>query len=110
MTLGAALAASPPSQSAADRARLLTPADPAFTAPAPAVSRVRLDTTRGPLVIEVIRAWAPLGADRFYNLVKNGFYDDARFFRAISGFMVQFGISGDPAVSRIIGISSREQA
>ena len=49
-------------------------------------------------VIEVTRAWAPKGADRFYNLVKNGFYDNVRFFRVISGFMVQFGINGDPAI------------
>jgi peptidyl-prolyl cis-trans isomerase A (cyclophilin A) len=46
----------------------------------------------------VTRAWAPKGADRFYNLVKNGFYDNARFFRVISGFMVQFGINGDPGI------------
>ena len=50
-------------------------------------------------MIEVHRDWAPNGADRFYNLVKNGFYDNVRFFRVISGFMVQFGISGDPKVS-----------
>ena len=49
-------------------------------------------------MIEVTRAWAPKGADRFYNLVKNGFYDNVRFFRVVSGFMVQFGINGDPAV------------
>jgi peptidyl-prolyl cis-trans isomerase A (cyclophilin A) len=47
----------------------------------------------------VVRDWAPNGADRFYNLVKNGFYDNVRFFRVISGFMVQFGISGDPKIS-----------
>ncbi|MDP2318794.1 MAG: peptidylprolyl isomerase [Acidobacteriota bacterium] len=66
---------------------------------APASYKVKFDTSVGVFVIQVNREWAPLGADRFYNLVKNGFYDDARFFRAISGFMVQFGISGDPAVS-----------
>ena len=46
------------------------------------------------------REWAPLGADRFYNLVKNGFYDDVRFFRVLDNFMAQFGINGDPAISR----------
>jgi peptidyl-prolyl cis-trans isomerase A (cyclophilin A) len=49
-------------------------------------------------VIEVTRAWAPLGADRFYNLVKNGFYDDVRFFRVLDGFMAQFGMNGDPSI------------
>ena len=66
---------------------------------APALYKVRFETSKGPFVIEVHRDWAPNGADRFYNLVKNGFFDDARFFRVISGFMVQFGINGDPAVS-----------
>jgi len=66
---------------------------------APAVYKAKFDTTKGAFVIEVTREWAPLGADRFYNLVKNGFYDDIRFFRVISGFMVQFGIHGDPKVS-----------
>ena len=50
-------------------------------------------------MVEVHRDWAPNGADRFYNLVKNGFYDDTRFFRVVSGFMVQFGINGDPKIS-----------
>src|SRR5262245_49714917 len=66
---------------------------------APATYRARFETSVGTFVIQVHRDWAPLGADRFYNLVKNGFYDDTRFFRAVSGFMVQFGIHGDPAVS-----------
>ena len=71
----------------------------ALTEKAPASYKVRFDTSKGAFVIQVNRAWAPHGADRFYNLVKNGFYDDVRFFRVISGFMVQFGINGDPALS-----------
>jgi peptidyl-prolyl cis-trans isomerase A (cyclophilin A) len=63
---------------------------------APGTYKAKFTTTQGVFVVEVTRAWAPLGADRFYNLVKNGFFDDARFFRVISGFMVQFGINGDP--------------
>ncbi|MSO67742.1 MAG: peptidylprolyl isomerase [Pseudolabrys sp.] len=65
---------------------------------APASYKVKFDTNKGAFVVQVNRAWAPQGADRFYNLVKSGFYDDVRFFRVISGFMVQFGINGDPAV------------
>ena len=59
--------------------------------------KANFDTSKGTFVIEVHRDWAPLGADRFYNLVKNGFYDDVRFFRVIAGFMAQFGIHGNPA-------------
>ena len=66
---------------------------------APATYKARFDTSKGPFVIQVHRAWAPHGADRFYNLVKHGFYNNDRFFRVISGFMVQFGINGDPRVS-----------
>jgi peptidyl-prolyl cis-trans isomerase A (cyclophilin A) len=68
---------------------------------APPVYKAKFDTSKGTFVIEVHRDWAPLGADRFYNLVKNGFYDEARFFRVINGFMVQFGISGNPDVSAV---------
>ena len=80
--------------------KLLTPSDPAFTQRADAVTRVRLDTTKGPLVIEVIRAWAPLGADRFVNLVRHGYYNDARIFRVRPKTWVQFGIAGDPKVAQ----------
>jgi peptidyl-prolyl cis-trans isomerase A (cyclophilin A) len=66
---------------------------------APASYKAKFDTSKGVIVIEVRRDWAPLGADRFYNLVKNGFYDETRFFRVISGFMVQFGINGDPRIA-----------
>jgi peptidyl-prolyl cis-trans isomerase A (cyclophilin A) len=68
---------------------------------APDVYKAKFDTTKGTFVIEVHCDWAPRGADRFYNLVKNGFYNDARFFRVINGFMVQFGISGNPDVSAV---------
>ena len=65
---------------------------------APDSFRARLDTSQGVIVIAVEREWAPLAADRFYNLVKNGFYDDSRFFRVLSGFMAQLGLHADPAV------------
>ena len=66
---------------------------------APAMYKVDFDTSVGMFVVEVHRDWAPNGADRFYNLVKSGFYTDVRFFRVIPGFMVQFGIHGDPSVA-----------
>jgi peptidyl-prolyl cis-trans isomerase A (cyclophilin A) len=72
-----------------------------LNAQAPAAYKVKFDTSKGPFVIEVHRDWAPLGADRFYNLVNNGFYNDARFFRVISGFMVQFGINADPRLAAV---------
>lgn len=69
-------------------------------AKAPDVYEVKFDTTKGEFVIEVTRAWAPLGADRFYNLVKNHFYDKMSFFRVIPGFMAQFGLTGNPEVNK----------
>src|SRR3989442_3186540 len=68
---------------------------------APAMYKVNFDTSAGTFEVDVHRDWAPNGADRFYNLVKNGFFDNARFFRVISGFMVQFGLNGDPAVNSV---------
>ncbi len=82
---------------AGSKTKLAAPAT--LTEKAPNVYRAKFETTKGVFVIEVTRAWAPLGADRFYNLVKNGFYDDCRFFRVVPNFMVQFGIHGDPSVS-----------
>ena len=75
------------------------PADPAFATQAPDSFRARFSTTKGDFVIAVQRAWAPLGADRFYNLARSGYYDGVRFFRVLPGFMAQFGIHGDTAVT-----------
>jgi peptidyl-prolyl cis-trans isomerase A (cyclophilin A) len=78
--------------------------DPALKDPsqlsdtAPETFRTRVVTSKGTFVIEVQRDWAPLAADRFYNLVKHGFYDQSRFFRVLDGFMAQFGLHADPEV------------
>ncbi|MCB9682166.1 MAG: peptidylprolyl isomerase [Alphaproteobacteria bacterium] len=71
----------------------------AATEQAPEEYTVKFTTTAGEYLVDVHRAWAPKGADRFYNLVKIGFFDDTAYFRAIDGFMVQFGLNGDPAVN-----------
>jgi peptidyl-prolyl cis-trans isomerase A (cyclophilin A) len=65
----------------------------------PASFKANFETTAGNFVVEVHRDWDPSGADRFYNLVKNGLFDECRFFRVVPGFMVQFGINGDPETS-----------
>jgi len=82
----------------ANRAALMKPAG--LKERAPNVFKARFDTSAGIFVVEVHADWAPRGADRFYNLVKNGYYDGCRFFRVVPGFMVQFGINGDPAIQR----------
>jgi peptidyl-prolyl cis-trans isomerase A (cyclophilin A) len=91
--------AAPANATSAARPDFHNPADPGFAAHAPDSFRTRFSTTRGDFVIEVHRAWAPLGADRFYNLVRSGYYDGVRFFRVIPNFMAQFGIHGDTAVT-----------
>ncbi len=83
---------------------LMDPASPAMNETAPAMYKVLFSTSKGDFTIEVHRDWAPRGADRFYNLVKNGFFDETRFFRVIrepQPFMVQFGISGNPALNPV---------
>jgi len=87
-----------PTPSAPD-VNLADPSGPSFTQTAPDVFRANFATSKGEVVIEVTRAWAPHGADRFYSLVSSGYYDETRFFRVISGFMAQFGLHGDPAVN-----------
>jgi peptidyl-prolyl cis-trans isomerase A (cyclophilin A) len=82
--------------SAAAKAKLKNPA--ALKDVAPAEFRASFDTSAGPFVILVHRSWAPKGADRFYNMVKYGFFDNTRFFRVLPNFMVQFGINGDPTI------------
>jgi peptidyl-prolyl cis-trans isomerase A (cyclophilin A) len=77
---------------------LLNPA--ILKAQAPDVYKVKFTTGKGIFVVQVTRAWSPLGADRFYNLVKNGFYDGAGFFRVVPNFVVQFGLSANPSVSK----------
>jgi len=72
-----------------------------LTAKAPETFQVKFVTTKGDFVVQVNRAWAPLGADRFYNLVKHGFFTDAAFFRVVPGFIIQFGLSANPAVNRV---------
>jgi peptidyl-prolyl cis-trans isomerase A (cyclophilin A) len=68
---------------------------------APERFQVKFDTTKGEFTVDVTRAWSPNGADRFYNLVKNGLYNNCRFFRVVENFIVQFGINGDPGISKI---------
>ena len=84
---------------APDYTRLLTPDIPELNGRAPTVSLVRLETTQGRIVIELHREWAPRGADRFYNLVRAGYYDEAMFFRVVAGRWAQFGVNGDPAIA-----------
>ena len=71
------------------------------TEEAPAEYKVKFETTAGDFVLTVHRDWAPKGADRFYHLVKSGFYDGTKFFRVIPGFMVQWGMSGNPEIQAV---------
>jgi peptidyl-prolyl cis-trans isomerase A (cyclophilin A) len=93
--LAAALVAGADALSAPEK--LTNPAK--LTAKAPETFKARFETTKGAIVIEVHREWSPHGADRFYNLVKNGYYDGVKFFRAVPDFVVQWGIHGDPAIA-----------
>ena len=88
-----------PAGEAAMNNPLLNPQHPDNQVTAPDTFRVRFETTKGAFVVEAVRAWAPHGVDRFYALVRNGYYNDVAFFRVIQNFMAQFGINGDPAVN-----------
>jgi peptidyl-prolyl cis-trans isomerase A (cyclophilin A) len=83
------------------RAVLLKPDGPEMNRRAPEVTRVRLDTTKGVIRLEMRRAWSPHGVDRFYNLVRHGFYDEVAIFRIRAGNWAQFGINGDPQIAQV---------
>jgi peptidyl-prolyl cis-trans isomerase A (cyclophilin A) len=87
-----------PNTASGSAASVITPEK--ATEKAPELYKARFSTSKGDFIVEVHREWAPLGADRFYNLVKGGFYDNVRFFRVVSGFMAQFGIHGDPGIAK----------
>jgi peptidyl-prolyl cis-trans isomerase A (cyclophilin A) len=90
--------------------RLVKLKDPVLvTRRSPEVWKARFETTQGVFVVQVVRPWAPLGADRFYSLVRGGFYDGCRFFRVLPGFVVQWGINPDPAVSKVWGDKTKIQ-
>ena len=89
----------PAERPAAAGSAALDPQSAAMQAKAPDTYNARFETSAGAFTVQVTRAWAPLGADRFYNLVKNGFFDGTRFFRVLPGFVVQFGLSGNPTIS-----------
>lgn len=82
-----------------DKNPLLDPKSPAVNLTAPAEFKVKLETSKGDVVLKITREWAPKGVDRFYSLVKNGFYDECRFYRVLPKYVAQFGIHGDPAIS-----------
>jgi peptidyl-prolyl cis-trans isomerase A (cyclophilin A) len=90
--------APPPAQK--ESRPLMNPSSPEMNATAPGSFTVRFETSAGEFDVAIHRDWSPHGADRFYNLIRNGYYDDVRFFRVLEGFMAQFGISGDPALNR----------
>ena len=89
------------SQNAGDRRLLFSPDSPEMNRRAPDVTHVRLETTKGVMRLEMRRAWAPHGVDRFYNLVSHGFYDQAAVFRVRAGLWAQFGINGDPKIAEL---------
>src|SRR5688572_32452618 len=80
-------------------AAVATPLPTPAEAASPDSFRVKFATTKGDFTVQVNRAWAPRGADRFYRLVSEGYFNDVRFFRVLPGFMAQFGMSGDPALN-----------
>ena len=97
LTMTAALCVAQGNKAGSGKASLSDPAK--LKEKAPEKYKAQFETTKGTFVVEVTRAWSPNGADRFYNLVKNGYYDGNKFFRVVPGFVVQWGIHGDPKIS-----------
>ncbi len=114
LALGASVVAAAPAsaqkkavgQAAAKASPLLDPKSPEMNKTAPDSFNVKFETTRGDFTVQVNRSLSPKGADRFYNLVRNGYYEGVRFFRVLPGFMAQFGMSGDPKLNAIWAQSS----
>ena len=96
----AAVAAAPAQTPEPDAGILMHPDSPEFTRRAPERFTVQLDTTKGAIAIDMHRDWSPLGADRFYNLVRTGYYDQVRFHRVAKDKWAQFGINGAPAIAK----------
>ncbi|HTE48058.1 MAG TPA: peptidylprolyl isomerase [Gemmatimonadaceae bacterium] len=94
-------AASGQADAAARKVLWLDPTNEQWRNPAPPISHVRFETTKGTFVLELIREWGPLGADRLYNLARLGYYDDTRFHRVNKNYIVQFGLHGDSAVNAV---------
>jgi len=97
LTVGSSLAQKP---AQSDRSLLLQPDSSEMNQRAPETARVRLETTKGLIRIELHRSWSPHGVDRFYNLVQHGYYDNSALFRIIAGKWAQFGISGEPEIAQ----------
>ena len=101
LTVGGALLANAERTPQGDRALLLQPDHPEMARRAPDVTHLTLDTTKGVIGLEMRRAWAPHGVDRFYNLARHGYYDDTAIFRIRPGTWAQFGIHGDPRIAQL---------
>ena len=95
------LAACEPGEKTSRETILLNPELDFWKEAAPAVFKTRIQTTKGDFVIEAHRDWAPVGVDRFYNLVRAGFFDDSRFYRIRAGFIAQFGLPGNPEITKV---------
>lgn len=96
-----AAAAPAPAAAPARNPALYWPNDRFWTARAPDTVHLDLETSRGAITIQLVRAWAPHGVDRAYNLARAGYFDDSRFYRVLDGFVAQFGLAGDPAIAGI---------
>ena len=83
-----------------DKSPLQDPKSPSVTLTAPAEFKAKLETSKGDIVVKVVREWSPKGADRFFSLVKNGYYDECRFYRVLPKYVAQVGIHGDPKIAQ----------